>query len=504
MKVLLMYPDRDFDPEGPLPWNAADLIQDLELGILLDAMAGDDAFLKQASRTALLSSLDDPDLIRYRQEILQDCLAHPHVVQAIYQLPLEAIANKRQRWLGVFSRHPSGILSSSVELMRMFLELLQRLRKVADAHAGDFTSRGFQRFFAMVQHELDDAFFAEANAHLANLRFKPGVILGARLGPGAEAQGYTLRRPDPDRPFFKQLFSSKNRECSFRLPQRDNAGARILGDIKDRGVNQVANALAQSADHVNAFFDALRHELAFYVGALNLYERLRSLNQPAAFPQPLPMGQRGFSAAGLYDVSLALATEGQVVGNDIQADGKDLVIITGANQGGKSTFLRSVGQAQLMMQSGLFAPARAYRADVSSGLFTHYRREEDASMTSGKLDEELTRMSAIVGRLSPDAMVLFNESFAATNEREGAEIARQVVLSLMESGVKIFFVTHLYAFARTCQERDMANVAFLRAERLADGSRTFRIIPGDPLETSFGRDLYRQIFAVDNSGSESR
>lgn len=64
-------------------------------------------------------------------------------------------------------------------------------------------------------------------------------------------------------------------------------------------------------------------------------------------------------------------------------------------------------------------------------------------MESGKLDEELSRMSGIVDHISSDSMVLFNESFAATNEREGSEIARQIVSALLEKRIKIFFVTHL-------------------------------------------------------------
>jgi MutS domain V len=95
-----------------------------------------------------------------------------------------------------------------------------------------------------------------------------------------------------------------------------------------------------------------------------------------------------FSAAGLYDLCLSLAVTGPVVGNDVGADGKPLVVITAANQGGKSAFLRSVGLAQLMMQAGMFAATTSLRASVCHGLFTHYKGEEDASMTSGKLDEE--------------------------------------------------------------------------------------------------------------------
>jgi len=68
-------------------------------------------------------------------------------------------------------------------------------------------------------------------------------------------------------------------------------------------------------------------------------------------------------------------------------------------------------------------------------------------MQSGKLEEELERISTIVDRLSPDCIVLFNESFQSTNEREGSEIGRQIVQALLESRVKVFFVTHMYALA---------------------------------------------------------
>ena len=81
--------------------------------------------------------------------------------------------------------------------------------------------------------------------------------------------------------------------------------------------------------------------------------------------------------------------------------GRQLVIITGANSGGKSTFLRSVGVAQLMMQCGLFVTARSYQANVTRGIFTHFIREEDSGMTSGRLDDELRRMSAIAGQIRP-------------------------------------------------------------------------------------------------------
>ncbi|MGB8113378.1 MAG: hypothetical protein WCF22_06375, partial [Candidatus Sulfotelmatobacter sp.] len=199
----------------------------------------------------------------------------------------------------------------------------------------------------------------------------------------------------------------------------------------------------------------------------------------------------------MYDVCLVLTMNRAVVANTINAHRKNLVLITGANQGGKSTFLGSVGVAQLMMQCGLFVGAEAFESEICPALFTHYKREEDTSMKSGKFDEELSRMSEIADHVIPNSMLLFNESFAATNEREGSDIAGQIVRALLEKRTKIFFVTHLYEFASRYYDEKSNGALFLRAERKEDGTRTFKLVEGQPLETSYGTDLYREVFEIE-------
>lgn len=504
MKVLLLYPDRDFDPEQPLPPHAEDLVQDLELETLFGAMAQDDEFVLDVVRRVFLSSSQDLHTIRYRQDILRDCLQNPEVVRNIYQIPIRARESKRKQWLGVFGlNYPSSILTSGRNTLEVYLELLKELRHIADTHADKFASEGFGRFFTMIQQELDDAYLATVAHHLKVLKFRHGVLVSAELGKGNEGTRYVLRKPNVGgRGWVERFLSKRSPSYSFKLHPRDDAGARVLGELRDRGLNRAANAVAQAAEHVESFLNVLRSELAFYIGGLNLAERLEALGEPVAFPEPVPAAERRLSARGLYDATLALTMERKVVGNDVAADGKDLVIITGANQGGKSSFLRSVGLAQLMMQAGMFVPAQSFSANLSRGVFTHYKREEDASMQSGKFDEELARMSATVDVLRPDAMVLFNESFASTNESEGSEIARQIVRALLERRVKVLIVTHLYAFARGFVGEK--NVLFLRAERKPDGTRTFKLIEGEPLATSYGLDLYRRIFGTRAVADETK
>ncbi len=496
MKVFLMYRDHDFDPQGALAPNEQALTKDLELNTLFDSMAIGDQFLFDVARKAVLSCFNnDLDTIRYRQSILKDCLKNSSTVKHIYGIAVEAIANKKKHYYGIFSRYPSSILHGAIEILQMFVSMLKKLKNVADEHADQFESEGFTAFFSMIKKELDNEYFASVQNHLKELKFRDGVLIGAELGKGNEGANYILRKPqDKKQGWLKRILAKKPPVYTFSIHPRDEGGARALSELKDRGINFVANALARSTDHIDSFFNMLRIESAFYIGCLNLYEQLSQMGEPLSFPLPQAPCERRHSFQGLYDICLALTMKKKIVGNDVHADHKNLVIITGANQGGKSTFLRSVGLSQLMMQCGMFAPAEYFCANVCDGLFTHYKREEDATMKSGKLDEELSRMSDIVDKITSNSIVLFNESFAATNERESSEIARQIVSALLEKRCKMFFVTHLYEFPRGFYDKKLENVISLRAERQADGKRTFKLIEQGPLQTSYGEDLYKRIF----------
>ena len=493
MKALLMHSDRDFDFERELPPNEDALTQDLELDTLLSAMAAGDRFMFDVSRRALLLSLPDPEAIVYRQQVVTDCLEHPTVVRELYALAGEALTAQKTVWWGLRNDSPRRTLASSVQKMELFSGFLGRLHVVAEDHASKFSSPGFTRFFAMLREELDDAYLELVDRQLKALKFPGGMLMSAQLAAGNRGKAYTLRR-SRDQGFLGRIFDRSG--LSFTIPDRDVSGFNALGTLEDRGTNVVSNALAQSVDHVDAFFVMLRSELAFYVACLNLSERLAEQGESTTFPVSVPRGERALSARGLYDVCLALTTGQRVVGNDVDADGKSLVMITGANQGGKSTLLRSVGLAQLMTQAGMFVGAQSLRVNVCDGVFTHYKREEDETMESGKLDEELARMSAIADQVMANCILLCNESFASTNEREGSQIARQVVRALLDEGVDVVFVTHMFDLADGFHRQNLDTALFLRAERRPDGERPYKLSPGAPLPTSYGEDSYRKIFGA--------
>ena len=501
MKAFLMFRDRDFDLGHSLPPNADDLVRDLQLETLFKAMSRGDEFVHEVEKVALLTAVrSKTEEIEYRQWIMADSLNNPEIVRALYDLAVEALTREREATFFTFYRDSPGLLlHRSAAVLSVFIDILHRLRRVADSSTTKFRSEGFQKLFITLERELTDDYFAELYRHLSLLKFPLGVLMTARLGAGNKGTDYALRDPPCDyRPWLlRHLIPYKRAGHILTVHPRDEAGAQALSELRNRGLALTARALAQAVDHLLSFFQMLRAELAFYIGGLNLREALVRLQAPTAFPHARSSQVTRFNARGLFDVCLVLSQSKAAVGNDIAADDKRLIIITGANQGGKSTFLRGAGVAQLMMQAGLFVGAEGFEANIVDGIFTHYKREEDCGMVSGKFDEELKRMDSLADALDSNSLVLFNESFASTNEREGSEIAEQIALALAETGKKIIFVTHLYQFASAVHALNRKDTLFLRAERHESGARTYKLIEGTPLETSFGADIYSKVFGDD-------
>ncbi|KJF19091.1 endonuclease MutS2 [Acidithrix ferrooxidans] len=494
MKAHLMFRDKDFNLLQPLPPNEHYLVHDLDLDTLLGAMAGGDEFLLKVSRVALLNGLTNPTEIAYRQSVLDDCSSHSEIVRQIYEIAVKALFDKHKMFWFTRQDSPTGMMAQSPQVIGMFMGYLKQLRKIVDEHGETFSSEGWTTLFRVLKEELSDDYFSVVDDNLNQLKFRDGTLISAKLTFGNTGMDYVLRDSRNTKQSLKERLGVGGRKSySFDINSRDEAGMNALNVIMSKGMNSAANSLTQAADHLTNFFAMLRTELAFFVAALNLKEILSAKNEPTCNAVAKPWSPPLLNFIGLYDVCLSLRSQTSVIGNDANADDNSLVVITGANSGGKSTFLRSVGVALVMMRSGMFVPAKSFTASVCEGLFTHFVREEDSSMTSGKLDEELARMSEVVDAITPKCIVLLNESFSATNEREGSEIAYQVIRALIDSDVRTIVVTHLSELALRFYQNDASSALFLQAGRQGTAGRNFKLTPGEPLSTSYGEDVYNRI-----------
>src|SRR5574341_237739 len=251
MKAFLMYRDQDCDLKQKLPWNEQALTQDLELATLFDAMAREDKFIWDVVRRAVLLRVQDVDTILYRQEILKDCLKNPSVVRNLYEIAVEAIEGERKvSWI-FFRDSPHAILHRSIEILELLVRMLKKLRNVAEECSQRFVSVGFTGLFAMLKAELGDEYFSRVESHLTELRFRGGALISAELGNGNKGVDYRLRkRAEKKQTWIERIFGRKPLAYTYYIPERDQNGPRYLAELQDRGINLVANALAQSTDHI--------------------------------------------------------------------------------------------------------------------------------------------------------------------------------------------------------------------------------------------------------------
>ncbi len=491
MKVRLLHPDRDVVVVPDDPAHAADLRRDLGLDALVSVMS-EDSWQAHVIERILLEGVVDGDRIRYRQDVLRDCIDHRGAVAELHDIAQGALERKRHDFLGLLSKSaPARRMRRSIDVLSMYLGVLTELRDSCARNAHLFRSAGLTSLCARIDEDFDPAYLREIAGHLETLTFKSGELISARIGTGDQGTDYRLHRNHraPLREFVPLVEHSS---LTFEIDPRDIAGSEALGALRSRGIDSAARVLTASEDHVTDFLQALATELSFYLGAETVYRRLTALGCPVTFPVPADDGHRHHT--NLIEPTLAVRSGARPVGNDLPDTDCALVFITGANQGGKTTYLRSLGIAQVMMQAGMFVAAEEFTAPPRTGVFTHFRREADPTMRHGGFDDELVRMRSIVEDLEPGGLLLCNESFSTTDFREGSIIGSSVVRALLDEAVSVIYVSHMYDLVHAFQD-DPRTITLL-AERLDDGTRTFRLRVGSPSASGYAEDVFARVFGT--------
>jgi DNA mismatch repair ATPase MutS len=206
-----------------------------------------------------------------------------------------------------------------------------------------------------------------------------------------------------------------------------------------------------------------------------------------------------------YNLSLALhlmaqaSLDGPLVLNDVHlGDSGRIAILTGPNQGGKTTYTQMIGLCQILAQSGLWVPAVQARLSPVDNIYTHYPLEETLSKGAGRFGEEAQRLSQIFTRATRHSLIVLNESLASTNPGESLYIAQDIVRILRRLGTRAIFATHLHELAADVATLNATTagdslIVSLVASRLeapeGGGERSYKIAPGQPLGRSYAREI---------------
>lgn len=238
--------------------------------------------------------------------------------------------------------------------------------------------------------------------------------------------------------------------------------------------------------------------ITFLTDIWDLTERMAESHIPYTFPSPSPKKEMIVHQA--YDVSLAAQNTGSIVPNNIYFDeDTPFYFLTGANGGGKTSYLRAVGINLLLFLAGcpIFAErARIYPFTV---LDTHFPKVE-SRMNGGRLEEEQRRVTSMLSAAKDTGFLLFNETFSSTDDALGCEMAVQTAKCLSDEKIFGLYVTHFH------QVRGRG-FPLLQAEVLETAEkgclRTYRILSEDKDESSFAEDILRK-YQLDRKGLKER
>lgn len=320
---------------------------------------------------------------------------------------------------------------------------------------GVFDSEGIKRLQRLISGITGNSAFNELVELLPklsdNIREVQSVTIGVNLDdemhPARRVRISIQEKPIKRRGLLSGIFGTKSNEeqyygiGTFYTIMKDNSAgtldAAIMRDLSlvmHDTFKHLSDSLSRFERVETAFLFEIMPEIAFYIGGCHLAKKLKDSGLPICFPKPLPQSERKFAVKDIYDVSFAIRVmsdtginrlDNVVVTNDVEmSDGAGrIAVLTGANQGGKTTFTRALGLAQLIFQAGL--PISGSYGEISpvDNIYTHFPELEKNSVSEGRLGEECVRL----GNYSAPAYrkkSYFDERIAVKHQPSGMPVYR--------------------------------------------------------------------------------
>jgi len=357
-----------------------------------------------------------------------------------------------------------------------------------------FTSEGLKGLTAYITHYRESAEFTELRAHAKRIRDKLSEV------------HYTMYIDIVDakirvRKFADEVDFTNSIENLFDKFRQGESGERYFPKIKEEPTNprieaQVLEMLASiykdAFNELNTFADKyynfidktivdFSREIQFYLGWIELVQPLIAAGLPFCFPL-VAEGQEKIYVDGGFDIALAYRRHGEgIITNDWHLDYPERVIVlTGPNQGGKTTFTRSFGQAHYLAALGLSVPGRSASLFLFDRILTHFGREEDISAESGVLQSDLRRLKELLALTTDRSIMLINEIFSSTTLSDALVLGKHMMEDVVKMGGPAIIVTFLDELANPTPEK-VSMMSYVDPE--APETRSFKIVrrPADGL-----------------------
>jgi hypothetical protein len=468
--------------------GSASLFADLNLDQVLDAMT---AGREQYELDAFFSTvLHDVDAVLYRHEVMRD-LEQPAVLETV-----TAFANEMRRMREHLAQAEK--LYYPRQRQAWFLDAVMiycnAARVVSERLGGlDVSSRGFRglrdHLAAYVRSGPFTSLAAEAERVkrlLAEVRYSVHVR-GDRVTVG-RYEGESDYSADVLATFerFEQAAARDYRARLSAFVDMNHVEARILdlvAALDPEAFGTLEAFWARHREYLEPTIRTFDREVQFYLAYLDLIRPMKAAGLSFCYPRVSSRSKQEH-VVGAFDLALAhklVRDRSIVVCNDVELhDGERVLVVTGPNQGGKTTFARMFGQLHHLAALGLPVPGREARLLLPDRVFAHFEREEDIRTLRGKLEDELVRIRDILAEATDRSVLVMNESFTSTTLADARLIGEEVMRRIIDAGPLCVYVTFVDELA-SLDEATVSMVATVAPDNPEE--RTFKVVrrPADGL-----------------------
>lgn len=515
--TLLQPPDTEEASYWQIPPRAYD---DLNLSQVVRKVAGDRLGAQEFDRVLRRLPLD-PEVSRYRAAILADLNANPQLVEALK----DEVHACRELTSARYS-YSEDLLETVGRLteLELFVERIRGFQAVLGRWRDNLTSPGLRSFEEALTEAAESETFLVLEKELPKLRkglrnrrsLTVGINLDDKMRPMAATLLSVNEHPFGEQTSLQRVLSRftpegarqplHTNELPESLRRSDGSSPALSPLFQDLEqllrsiVRPVAKGLRQYSYVQTSLISNIAEELSLLLGVVELCGELHSRGlptTPAELSQPRQPHPE-VAIRGLYALSLPDSAEaGNIVRNDFVAEAGDaLLILTGPNSGGKTTFLRALAQAQFLAQHGFPVPAEEARIPTVSGILSLFAAGDAPEVSlEGRLAQELRQLSTMIAEAPPGALYLFNEAFSSTGTDDALEIAETVIRGIVDSGGRVLFATHLHALAGKREElsQEFGGSEVVNLVARTDGEvPTFRIERGEPEGKSYAARLVKE------------
>ena len=531
--VDLMYPSEEkkrqhLERSAAIAKLPQDYITNLELEQLSRLICPEYALNAQRVFTQLST---DAETLNYRLDILEDFLNVPALEAVLYENVHKLYINEHINMEKLGLADSFFALNQRLESLKTFIECITKCHEFCDKNKQKFHSKALvdladyfasiynSEYFDEVKRETDECLRILAKGVKS---VTVGINFDDMMRP-VEAMLLSVAT-DPIKKkgrfdwIFKHLDNSDRAIGRTHSLYNENGGTNDLEAPLFRELKEVNSEYISHLDTaIRAYFKkstedilTFENQMSFYIGAKRIVEAVRARGLDMCRPKYLPMEERKMNAKGVFDLSFYIqmvgsdpmgSLKGKIITNDCRFDDDGrFFVLTGANNGGKTTYTRAIGIIQALAQAGIYVPCAECEISPVDFIYTHFPKEEEVGLNTSRFTQECKQFKETVDTATRYSMLLLNESIQSTTPTECVYIATELTKIFRCVGVRGVYATHLLELARSLDklnkevEGDTKLVSLITTvDTTDDNRRLYRIERAEPQEFGYARTIYEKF-----------